>query len=256
MKEVLPKDVQLTLNRAQTFILVQFQRLQMSNYYGMYRPGLPRIKDKPSELFLKPSELGSCQRTLENQRPPTPNPFDKTGKRPVTSSPHDMDGFGGDAKKRKVFRNQEIIESSPRLNISSLNSAFPHNCLPYNVSSAELLKAWQSILKQVDWSKVVLDVVGTDRPAHYQDIFEKILQSEMKRSLDEIGRHEEMFTTGFTQDREYHHVAEHVVNNNNNNNEYEDLHDDSVVKSDEEEAEYEWGPFVDEHDDGQHEVSV
>ena len=53
----------------------------------------------------------------------------------------------------------------------------------YNFSSAEMMKACQSVLGQIDWSKVVLDVVGKETSVIYHNTCKRILQAQIERML-------------------------------------------------------------------------
>lgn len=60
----------------------------------------------------------------------------------------------------------------------------------YKVSPTELVTASKSILNQVNWSEVALDVVGRERPALYRDAFEKILRLHVEELLTQKDREE------------------------------------------------------------------
>ncbi len=60
----------------------------------------------------------------------------------------------------------------------------------YKISPTELVTASKSILNQVNWSEVVLDVVGRERPALYRDAFEKILRLHVEELLTQKYREE------------------------------------------------------------------
>ena len=56
----------------------------------------------------------------------------------------------------------------------------------YKISPTELITASKSIINQVNWSEMVLDVVERKRPALYRNAFEKILRLHIEKLL----RHE------------------------------------------------------------------
>ena len=56
----------------------------------------------------------------------------------------------------------------------------------YKISPTELITASKSIINQVNWSEMVLDIVERKRPALYRDAFEKILRLHIEKLL----RHE------------------------------------------------------------------
>ena len=78
-------------------------------------------------------------------------------------------------KKSKIGRDNEIMNMSPRLiSFPSLNSGHSPT-LRCKISSGELMKALESILGQINWSEVVLDVTGKEGPVTFRSAFQKIL---------------------------------------------------------------------------------
>ena len=46
------------------------------------------------------------------------------------------------------------------------------------------MKASKTILNQIDWSKVVLDIVGKETSTTYRNVFEKILKAQVEKRLE------------------------------------------------------------------------
>jgi hypothetical protein len=117
------------------------------------------------------------------ERPRTPYPFDNN--QWMSVNPLDKpDGLG--AKRRRLPNGEYVTFAS--INIDP-PSHVEHNptTMRYKISPTELLTASKSIMDQVNWSEVVLDVVGRERPAFYRDAFEKILRLH----IEELLRHED-----------------------------------------------------------------
>ncbi len=55
----------------------------------------------------------------------------------------------------------------------------------HSISPAELMKAWESILDQIDWSEVVQDVGGRGKPNIYRDVFQTIVQAHIEEDNKE-----------------------------------------------------------------------
>lgn len=132
----------------------------------------------------------SSDRTHEKdtERPRTPYPFDSNQWISVNpfASPDVLDKPDGVGAKRRRLPNGEYVTFAS-INIDP-PSHLEHNLKTtrYKISPTELLTASKSIIGQVNWSEVVLDVVGRGRPAFYRDAFEKILRLH----IEELLRHE------------------------------------------------------------------
>ena len=59
--------------------------------------------------------------------------------------------------------------------------------LHFNISSAELTRASKLVLSQIEWSEVVPQTVGREKPAAYRDEFRTFLQAQ-SRSCQTQGR--------------------------------------------------------------------
>lgn len=49
----------------------------------------------------------------------------------------------------------------------------------------ELTKAWESMLKQVDWSDIVEDAGGRENPNTYRDLFRTIMPLYIEELLEQ-----------------------------------------------------------------------
>lgn len=64
--------------------------------------------------------------------------------------------------------------------------------LRYKISSADLVIACKSILCQIDWSKVVMDVVGKEKPGIYRNAVQKKMRAQIEEILM-LGRYGGMY---------------------------------------------------------------
>ena len=92
------------------------------------------------------------------------------------------------ATQERVLKERKIIEDEGNtqpylLSFPSLNSVHSPASLHCNITSAELMRASESILNQVNWSKVVLDAVGKEKSVIYRNTFEKILRTQITELL-------------------------------------------------------------------------
>ncbi len=128
----------------------------------------------------------------EADLPRTPYPLpSKGGKRSVLFSEQDDSPQEGEAKKRKITREGGTLSTPPYLaSFPSLESGSPPASRYRVISPVELMKAWELILDQVDWSEVVQEVEGRENPDIYRDIFRKIVESHITKLLkqEEYGK--------------------------------------------------------------------
>ena len=150
----------------------------------MEQSSVAGTKRKPSMLFqqspvLKPPPQMTQHRTGDLPRTPYPMPS-KGCKRSVSFSEQDDFPQEGEAKKLKITREGGILTTPPDLaSFPSLDSG----CSPASrcrvIPPVELMKAWESILDQVDWSEVVQEVGGREKPDTYRDVFKTTVHSHI-----------------------------------------------------------------------------
>ena len=148
--------------------------------------------------------------------PRTPYPLLQRGeKRFISCNEQDDASQEGRAKKRKIIRSEEISSLSPRLtSFPSIDLKCSPKSLRFSLSSAELAKASNSILTQVDWSKVVLDVVGKDKPDCYRDVFAEIFQTQIREILEREESNVKISLKVCERDEEHSQGREETTNNN------------------------------------------
>lgn len=147
----------------------------------MKQPKISSTRRKPNNLLFQSPKLEFPKRTdkgLEADRPPTPYPISMERWKSSVSFDGQSDVLKEImVKKRKIIGDKGIVTISPYLisfpSLGSGHSSVPLSC---DVSPMELMRASESILNQVDWSEVVLDVIGKESPAIFKDAFKKILQ--------------------------------------------------------------------------------
>jgi len=96
---------------------------------------------------------------------------------------------GSDAKRQRLPNGDYLSFASINIEPPS-HHKHDRTSMRYNISPTELVTASKSIINQVDWSEVVLDVVGRERPALYRDAFEKILRLHVEELLTQEDREE------------------------------------------------------------------
>ncbi len=161
----------------------------------MNQPKVAGTRRKPNNLLFQSPKLEFPKRTdkrLEADRPPTPYPISMERlKRSVS--------FNGQSDvlkeimviKRKIIGDKGIVTMSHHLiSFPSLGSGHSSVRLSLDISSTELMRASESILNQVHWSEVVLDVIGKERPAIFRDAFKKILQVRIEELLKQEDKQE------------------------------------------------------------------
>ena len=132
---------------------------------------------------LKP--LQQINKHHETDLPRTPYPLlSKEGKRSVSFSEQDAFPQEGEAKKRKIAVEGGILSTPPYLaSFPSLESRYPPASQYRVIPPVEMMKIWESILDQIDWSKVVQEAGGREKPNTYQNIFNTIVQSHIVKML-------------------------------------------------------------------------
>ena len=104
-------------------------------------------------------------------------------KRSVSFNDHDDSPQEGEAKRLKITGERGILSMPPDLtSFLSLESRYLPN--QYRVIPlVELMKAWELILDQVDWSEVVQKAEGRESPDTYRDVFRTIMHSYVEELL-------------------------------------------------------------------------
>lgn len=123
----------------------------------------------------------------EADLPRTPYPVPSKGwKRSVSFSEEEDSPQEGEAKKRKTAGYKALLSTPSHLaSFPSLDSGYPPASQRHGIPSVELMKAWESILDQVDWSEVMQDAGGRGKPNIYRDVFQTIVQSHVEEQLEQ-----------------------------------------------------------------------
>lgn len=114
--------------------------------------------------MLKPPPQVAQERAGDLPRTPYPMPS-KGCKRSVSFNEQDDSPQEGEAKKLKITGEKGILSMPPDLaSFPAFESRYPpanqHRVIP----PVELMKAWELILDQVDWSEVVQEAGGRETP--------------------------------------------------------------------------------------------
>ena len=118
--------------------------------------------------------------------PRTPYPMlNKTCERAGSFSREDDSLQEAERKKRKITGDRKNLNTPPYLaSFPSLESRNPSTSRHPVVLPVELMRAWESILDQIDWSEVVRETGWRRKPNTYRDVFKTIVHShveELKR---------------------------------------------------------------------------
>ena len=103
-------------------------------------------------------------------------------KRSISSSEQDDSAQEGEAKKRKIAGDGGVLSTPSYLaSFSSFNSKY--SPASRAIPPVELMKAWESILDQVDWPEVMQEAGGREKP--YREIFTTIVHSHIEELLNQ-----------------------------------------------------------------------
>ncbi len=146
-------------------------------------------KRRPSILSLQPPKLKPPQQMTKHRKadlPRTPYPMPSKGcKRSISVSEQDDSPQEGEAKKRKIAGEGQILRTPPYLaTFPSLESRYPPASQYRVIPPVELMKGWKSILDQINWSKVVEEAGVREKPDTYRNIFKTIVHSHIKEILE------------------------------------------------------------------------
>jgi hypothetical protein len=148
-------------------------------------------------LSLQPPKLKSPQQITKHREadlPRTPYPMPSKGwKRSVSFSEEEDSPQEGEAKKRKTAGYKALLSTPSHLaSFPSLDSGYPSASQRHGIPSVELMKAWESILDQVDWSEVMQDAGGRGKPNIYRDVFQTVVQAHVEEQLKQEECREDM----------------------------------------------------------------
>ena len=153
----------------------------------MEKPSIKNTKRKLSMLSQQPPKLKPQTTHCERKLPRTPYPIVDG----CTQYVSEQDGYAW-AENPKKPRIAEDEGTLPRpLAISpSFDSRYLPTIQGHTIPPMELTKAWESILNQVDWSKMVQEVGGRETPGVYRNVFRTIVYSHIEGLLkqEEYGK--------------------------------------------------------------------
>ncbi len=134
-----------------------------SQYYPKPLSMARHEAQEPTARLYSPPMVLSKQVPAKDQdeRPRTPYPFDNYQRLPVNmSAPKIPYKPGGSDAKRQRLPNGNFL-SFASINIEPpSHDKHDRTSKRYNISPTELVTASKSIISQVNWSEVILDVVG------------------------------------------------------------------------------------------------
>ena len=141
-----------------------------------------RMRKRPIALLLRSPNLKPINQAREYDKADRPRtPYPVIGKRREQEGNAIFEETV--AKKRKAIGDKGIVTASPRL-VSFPGFGSSHASLGlHQVSPADLMRAFESILNQIDWSQLVVDVVGKERSAIFRNAFEQVLLTQVEELL-------------------------------------------------------------------------
>lgn len=107
----------------------------------------------------------------------------------------------------------------------SLESRYPPPNQYRVIPLVELMKVWELIFNQVDWSEMVEEAGGGENPDTYRDVFKMIMHSHIKDPLKqeedrkdmriELGKRDDAGTESWNDSSEdgdnYRHLEDHTI---------------------------------------------
>ena len=161
----------------------------------MEQSGVAGTKRKPGTLSQQPPKLKQPPKSHEGELPRNPYPMPSNGrKRSISSSEDDDCTWEGKSKKRKIAGDGGTLRRPPRLaSFPSFDSKYPPANQYRIISPVELMKVWESILDQVDWSEVLQEAGGREKPQIYRDVFKTIVHSHIEEQKQEQYRKDMTF---------------------------------------------------------------
>ncbi len=207
----------------------------------MNQSSVAGTKRKPSMLSLQPPKLKSSQQITKHReanlsRTLYPMPS-KGWKRSVSFSEEENSSQKGEAKKRKTAEYKALLSTPSHLaSFSSLDSEYPSASQRHGIPSMKLMKAWESILDQVDWSEVMQDAEGREKLNIYRDVFQTIVQAHVEEQLKQEECREDMiFEHSKRDDEDTDTESGNDSSENGAEDGFQHFEDNTFVKSDESE---------------------
>jgi len=190
-------------------------------------------------LSLQPPKLKPLQQLTKHREaglPRTPYPLpSKGGKRSVSFSEQDDSPREGEAKKRKIAGEGGILSTPPYLaSFPSLESRYPPASQYRVIPPVRLMKAWESILDQIDWSKVVQEAGGREKPDTYRNVFKTIVHSHIEELLKQEDYGNDMkIELGKRDDRDTDTESGNDSSEDGDGDGFRHLEDNTFLESDE-----------------------
>ncbi len=92
-----------------------------------------------------------------------------------------------DTKRQKLLNRNYLSFVSINIELSFYNK-YNRISIRYNIFPTKLVTALKSIINQIDWSEIVLDIVKQKRSILYWNAFEKILRLYIEKLLTQKNR--------------------------------------------------------------------
>ena len=207
----------------------------------MNQSSVAGTKRKPSMLSLQPLKLKSPQQITKHRETDlsrTPYLMPSKGwKRSVSFSEEENSSQEGEAKKRKTAGYKALLSTSSHLaSFSSLDPEYPSASQRHGIPSMKLMKAWESILDQVDWFEVMQDAEGREKLNIYRDVFQTIVQAHVEEQLKQEECREDMiFEHSKRDDEDTDTESGNDSSENGVGDGFQHFEDNTFVKSDESE---------------------
>jgi len=192
-------------------------------------------------LSLQPPKLKSPQQITKHReanlsRTLYPMPS-KGWKRSVSFSEEENSSQEEEAKKRKTAGYKALLSTPSHLaSFSSLDSEYSSVSQRHGIPSMKLMKAWEFILDQVDWSEVMQDAEEREKLNIYRDVFQTIVQVHVEEQLKQEECREDMIFEHSKRDDE--NIDTESGNDSSENGAgdgFQHFEDNTFVKSDESE---------------------
>ena len=141
---------------------------------------------------------------------------------------------GGRAKKCKIAEGGVPSAPADLVSFPSLDSGSPSASIHRVIPPVELMRAWESILDQIDWTEVVEKAEGSEEPKIYRDVFKAIVRSYVKGLLEQEEYRKDTKIESKKRDSEESDTeSENDSNKDGGGDGFQHLEDDDLSESDE-----------------------
>lgn len=219
----------------------------------MKQSSVADTKRKPSMLSLQSLKHKSLQQMTKHRETNLSRTLylmlSKKCKWSVSFSEQDDSSSKEESKKRKIAEDEEILSTSSYLaSFFSLDSEYTSASQYRDIPSMKLMKAWKSILDQVDWFEVMQNAEERERLDIFRSVFKNIVQFHIEKLLKQEECRKDINIEFSKRDDENIDIeSENDSSENDDANDFRHFKNNIFLKS--EESEYESENYTDDESD-------